>query len=455
MLRAVRKMPTYHGSFMVWLQHRTPGTLSPQDVAHFVRQAANDLQQAHNLGIVHGNVNPESFLTRANSEHSDLPDILLAERQSNAASGTSTTNQAIPNYPTYRSPEQWHSTTVPASDQYALAVLAYQLLTWRFPFLGTQEQMMHQHLYVQPQPPSMFNPHIPPSLNGVLLRALAKRPEERFPSIVAFANAFQQALQSPSLTPMQAQSASIPNLSNATRFKRLSRSSQIKELLILGVVFLVVMSSIGFGFFSIVKNNQASLVNLNATASTISQAPTFTNNTLIFSDPLSKNTNSRWEERSTCVFSGGTYHVLVQNQVDHRSFCGLNKDIFDNFAMQVDISLLSGYDVGMLFRFDSGNYYNFGLTSQGTFFFFRFHGGAQASMLIPFTASSVIAPGNQKNTLLIIAKGADFKLYINDVLVGEVEDSNISRGIMGFETGTSSTTSEADASFSNFRVYQM
>src|SRR5437763_2365472 len=92
--------------------------------------------------------------------------------------------------------EQWYGQTVAATYQYALAVMAYQLLTGRPPFQGGPGQVMRQHFMMQPQPPSTLNPRISKAIDAVILRALEKNPADRFSSISAFADAFQQALQS-------------------------------------------------------------------------------------------------------------------------------------------------------------------------------------------------------------------------------------------------------------------
>lgn len=94
-------------------------------------------------------------------------------------------------------PEQWEGKPVPASDQYALAIMTYQLLTGRPPFVGGPEQVMMQHFTKQPEPPSQHNPLLTSGIDDVLLRALAKSPEQRYPSILAFAQAFQQKTNEP------------------------------------------------------------------------------------------------------------------------------------------------------------------------------------------------------------------------------------------------------------------
>jgi eukaryotic-like serine/threonine-protein kinase len=183
------------GSLATWLQQRGPSQpLSPSEVAHFLRQAADALQHAHDNDIIHQDVKPQNFLIRSN-KNAMLPDLLLADFGiAKLAVGTSGASQAIRGTPIYMAPEQWEGNPVPASDQYALAIMIYQLLVGRPPFQGGPGQMMYQHLNVSPQPPSTFNPAISPDVDAVILHALAKKPENRFPSVSAFSNAFQQAL---------------------------------------------------------------------------------------------------------------------------------------------------------------------------------------------------------------------------------------------------------------------
>jgi len=183
------------GSLSSWLQQRS-GTqiLSPQDVAHFIRQAAAALSYAHLHKVIHQDVKPSNFLVRSNEEDPKLPDLLLADfGVAKFTSASASISQTSRGTPTYMAPEQWSGQPVAATDQYALAIMAYQLLTGSPPFQGRQEQVMYMHFNAQPKPPSTLNPQIPKDLDAAILRALSKKPEERFLSISAFANAFQQA----------------------------------------------------------------------------------------------------------------------------------------------------------------------------------------------------------------------------------------------------------------------
>ncbi len=187
------------GSLSTWLRQRgETQSLSPLEVAYFIRQAAAALACAHRHQIIHQDVKPSNFLIRSNETHPQLPDLLLADfGVAKFTSASASVSQSSRGTPTYMAPEQWSGQPVAASDQYALAIMTYQLLTGSLPFQGRQEQVMFMHFSVQPPPPSVLNARILKDVDTVILRALAKKPEERFASISAFANAFEQALALP------------------------------------------------------------------------------------------------------------------------------------------------------------------------------------------------------------------------------------------------------------------
>ncbi len=185
------------GTLTAWLQKRANiGLLSPADVAHIVSQAASALQYAHEHNIVHQDIKPSNFLIRGNDENPQQPYLQLSDfGVAKISSATSSVSQSIRGTPAYMAPEQWSGNAVPATDQYALAVMAYELLTGHLPFQGGLGQMMYQHMHTKPQPPSTYSSHIPAELDEVLLLALEKEPEKRFLTVAAFAKGFQQAIQ--------------------------------------------------------------------------------------------------------------------------------------------------------------------------------------------------------------------------------------------------------------------
>ena len=193
------------GSLADWLNSKQIKTLPLHEVIFLVNQAASALQHAHNHELMHLDVKPSNFLIRRREDASNHFDLLLADFGiSKFNTATMTASHSIRGTPVYMAPEQWAGTPGPASDQYALAIMAYQLLAGRPPFQGNMHQIMYQHLQESPEPPSFYNPQVPKAVDDVLLHALAKRPEERFPSIMEFAHALAQT------QPKEEASSSIP-----------------------------------------------------------------------------------------------------------------------------------------------------------------------------------------------------------------------------------------------------
>src|SRR6266699_234073 len=163
--------------------------LPPHTVAVYIKQVAAALQYAHNQNVIHRDVKPENMLLRSPKELvlSDFGLALLTPSpeylSSQAMSGT------VP----YIAPEQIRGKAVFASDQYSLASVAYEWLCGRRPFEGDQYHILYQHVSTPPPPLREFAPHIPTSIEEVVLKALAKEPQERFASVQSFAYALERA----------------------------------------------------------------------------------------------------------------------------------------------------------------------------------------------------------------------------------------------------------------------
>jgi serine/threonine protein kinase len=156
-------------------------------VAIYVSQIAAALQHMHMRHIIHRDIKPANILVES-SEKFLLADFELATDHRTCQSTIAT--------PAYAAPEQTQGRPCPASDQYALAVIVYQWLCGELPFQGTWAETAAQHRYVSPPPLREKAPTLPHAVEQVVLTALAKDPNARFPNIQAFAAFFQQACQS-------------------------------------------------------------------------------------------------------------------------------------------------------------------------------------------------------------------------------------------------------------------
>src|SRR5260221_5229949 len=170
---------------------REPLVLTPQQILPYIEGAAAALQYAHDHDIIHLDVKPANLLLDSANR------ILLADFGASALleGYTHASLHAYVGTPVYTAPEQWLEQPRAASDQYALAVTCYQLLTGRPPFTGTLYSIMHGHLQLPPPPLRELNPLISPQVESVILRALAKEPAERYQDMLAFARAYREALE--------------------------------------------------------------------------------------------------------------------------------------------------------------------------------------------------------------------------------------------------------------------
>ncbi|GCE27312.1 hypothetical protein KDA_27960 [Dictyobacter alpinus] len=162
-----------------------------EELIPYVQQTAEALRYVHENGLVHQDVKPGNLLIGRNGQ------VLLADfgtayylgMQTHASLGEITGTAA------YMPPEQWQGAPRRDSDQYALAVCCYELLSGRPPFVYRQlEDMWKAHIKETPPPPQQWNPRIPVEVWAVLQRALSKDYRQRYPSIIEFADRYTQAV---------------------------------------------------------------------------------------------------------------------------------------------------------------------------------------------------------------------------------------------------------------------
>ena len=166
--------------------------LEPSAVAVYLNQAADGLHYAHEQKIIHRDVKPENLLLGKRGE-------VLVGDFGIALIGQSSRYQSTQNVVgtvSYMSPEQIRGKPRTASDQYSLGIVVYEWLAGERPYYGSFAELCAQHMYATPPPLRQKGPDISPALEQVVMTALEKDPAQRFPTIQAFAIAFEQASQS-------------------------------------------------------------------------------------------------------------------------------------------------------------------------------------------------------------------------------------------------------------------
>ena len=170
------------------------GALAPGRAVEFISPVASALDAAHRAGLVHRDVKPANILVDASPDRPDhvyLSDFGVTK---GAVSSASRTGHFL-GTPNYSAPEQIQGQAVDGSDQYALACVAYQLLTGELPFKRDQDMLvLYAHVYEPPPSLVARRPDLPSAADRVLARAMAKAPENRYECCREFADSLREAL---------------------------------------------------------------------------------------------------------------------------------------------------------------------------------------------------------------------------------------------------------------------
>jgi serine/threonine protein kinase len=173
------------------------GPLPINESLQILKQVGSALQYAHAEGILHRDVKPGNVMIASDGK-ALLSDFGIARMMD-----ATTVTAMMAGTPAYMSPEQFLGKPLNVTtDIYSLGVMAYEMVAGRRPFVGDSAKTPHdnqrdvlqmEHLRLSPLPPSRFTQGIPGPVEAAILKALAKKPQERFKSV----SAFIEALTSP------------------------------------------------------------------------------------------------------------------------------------------------------------------------------------------------------------------------------------------------------------------
>ncbi len=174
---------------------REHGPLPPGRVIYLFRQVCAGLAEAHGLGLVHRDLKPANLFIAVRGGESDVSKVLdygLVKLTRDPQAATLSGDTTISGTPLFMAPEQTvgDRSLDARADIYALGAMMYHALTGQPPFTGENAfAIMIAHSRDPVVPPSKINPDVPADLEQVVLRCLAKKPEDRFPTARALGQA--------------------------------------------------------------------------------------------------------------------------------------------------------------------------------------------------------------------------------------------------------------------------
>lgn len=482
--------------------------LAPEVVARLATQIGHALAAAHEHGLAHGDLKPSNVFVRTSPRGSPIAVISdfgqsavtplaaqLLATGAPAARETWAQQQLL-----FAAPEQLSGEVTPASDQYALAALIYYLLTGRPPLMGAGETLLSQLASAEPPPVTHLNPDTPESLDDILARALAKRPEQRFPSVEAFARALNDSLAEAtssvaggvtgefarlgagrratnapafSVGAPEEGAAGLPADPPPTLWRPLAIAT-MAALLIAALTCAISVFALN-GASNVVRTTLSGFEGPNAaptisTSANLSDTPdgrraeallrNFTSKQPLFSDTLASN-GAKWPVSQGQVFFGSDHQLHIVNSTVSQPVAAdapISAPAGD-YVSQVTMTMTSGVGgdlAGMrFFVTDLGDgtksYYAFFLSPDGQYYLWYYHNAW--TFLSGGFAPQVKRGDGATNTLAVIALGDTHTalLFVNGAFVGS--GSLRADGPIYGDAGVIVLNHGVEAAYSHFALY--
>jgi serine/threonine protein kinase len=453
------------------------GPIPLKDVSTWIEQIGSALDYAHQRGVIHRDVKPSNVLLDAQG-NAFLADFGIAKWSEGSLN---LTGSGVIGTPQYMSPEQGQGLKIDGrSDEYALAVLAYEMIIGKPPFEAeTPLAIVLKHITEPLTPPIAINPHLPQPVSDVISKALSKNPADRYPTTAAFAQALSAVIAAapvggtlplPSATPTaEVHVTKHESIKTPRRFRPIALAAAVLLALALGLGGLLIISgnrpppdrpaaTIGLGANVVVATP---LVAATPTAaSTVAISDTSTSDADRCAPPLFAETfdnpasglprgeqdNTRWG------YLKGEYQLLIS--------------VANNRQTRLVGDPLSDYDATVEARFASDNLGSYGLAaaarSQNDYYAVMIDGEGRytivrrlpqgTQVLRDWTFSSAINEGQASNRLRAVQRGDEIAFYVNDVLLKILEDEGAATGTRSIGLTAASFNTGTDVRFDNLRV---
>ena len=173
------------------------GALPERRAITIAKQVLSALQNAHAKGIVHRDLKPENILVeeRFGKDHALVLDFGIAKIINDEGENSKLTGESIIGTPSYMAPEQAGGEKVDnRTDLYALGIILYEMVTGKLPFSGNTRQVIAAQMFTTATAPRLINGEVSEAVEAIILKAMAKAPEDRFATAEEFIAVIDQLL---------------------------------------------------------------------------------------------------------------------------------------------------------------------------------------------------------------------------------------------------------------------
>ncbi len=455
-------------------------SLPPARIVQAIGNVARALDYAHQQNIVHRDIKPSNILIDKNGEVL-LTDFGIAKIMLEGSEGTQLTGTgSILGTPAYMAPEQAKGAAIDRrTDIYSLGVVLYELVTGQPPYQAdTALAVVLKHINEPLPMPRSVNPQVPEPLERVVVKAMAKDPNQRYQTAAEMERALHDALREIEMAGTTASinrpaTQRIPGVSSSTGPAAPARRSSKGPLIIGGVLVAALLCLLtgGTGLFLLLPGSGTPTTRATAEARTTLQvsqpSPTppaatpepVTNPTVeiepVYNTPLEEGVLFRdtFDSDRYCWADEGNhlYGSFKSEIVDGHFRSGMNAKQgavlwgflpgadFADFVASVEAQPVADGDLplgyGLIFRGNpKGDYYLFQIRGDNAFavYLIKHDQDEWQQLISPKISAAVQAAG--PNLLAVQAIRSDFTFFINGQEVGTVSDETLPVGYVGLLT---------------------